>query len=624
MIKKILLFVLISLACLAGASAQVSVVAYTNTSVAELDQEITLTIEVTGAGDAGMPSLPSMPNFSYYYNGFALDNVVADYNSTVVRQSKKIFTYTLIPRFTGKADIGPIRVRHLGKEYSTSPFFINIYRKGESPVNPNSAEPAYSTGRPPAPPAQPPALPKANTKPAAAPKPAAKPKEKKYDPIFIKAEVDKKSAYVGEQITLTIDFYNSLELLSAPIYTAPQISGMLQEHMEKDDGRPVPLGGKMYANAHMTTALFGALPGKGSVGKAAVNYEALRNIFDSQTFDQAIDALLTIGRSYRGSVSTDPITIEIKPLPSEGKGKDFYGAVGTKFSIQMTADRTELEAGEAATISLTIRGQGNLKTITEPALDIPDELRKYSVAGTSNTVPIKGKMQGSKTFRTVVVPMQSGDFVIGGIRFTYFDIDEKKYKTLTAPPVTLHVTPSKGGSGGVISFADGIPSGSGIQNVSRDINYIKEETVYKDNVLLRINRLGYFNIIPVLVAFAVLCIAAFSRSRAAVKGAFKNAYAGVKKAETTDGIAFAVAKYIYVKTGLSSSSMRKSEIRKSLEDKRGVSYETSKALEALWKDLDMCSFAPAEFQSRNITDFKAKALNVINNLEKELKQHEDK
>ncbi|MFN7332161.1 MAG: BatD family protein, partial [Flavobacterium sp.] len=53
-------------------------------------------------------------------------------------------------------------------------------------------------------------------------------------------------------------------------------------------------------------------------------------------------------------------------------------------------------------------------------------------------------MTGSIADRYTVVPQAKGTYVLKDLRFSYFDLRSKQYRTLTSPPITVTVTDGPG------------------------------------------------------------------------------------------------------------------------------------------------------------------------------------
>ena len=67
------------------------------------------------------------------------------------------------------------------------------------------------------------------------------------------------------------------------------------------------------------------------------------------------------------TVKSDPVTIEVMPLPETDK--PFSGIVG-HFTIKSTLDKSSVKANDAVNLNVTVSGDGELKLIRFHSLQI--------------------------------------------------------------------------------------------------------------------------------------------------------------------------------------------------------------------------------------------------------------
>jgi hypothetical protein len=133
-----ILFAVILLTLNAGAFGQVSIIASVDKNIVEVDEPVMLRVTVGGPADTLKPEMPSMPSFNVYDYGFQTSVVTTPGGSL----ANLTYTFKLIPRFAGNAEIGPIKVSYGGAEFSTDPISISVYRKGEKQgANPAAVKP---------------------------------------------------------------------------------------------------------------------------------------------------------------------------------------------------------------------------------------------------------------------------------------------------------------------------------------------------------------------------------------------------------------------------------------------------------------------------------------------------
>ena len=171
-------------------------------------EQITLTVSVSGdVKSIPQPDLPVLDEFSVY--------------------SAVTFNYVLVPRKAGKLTIGPASIKLDGKIHQTSPIQIAVAGEGEAP---SSAAPSEEE------------------------KTATKPQLSGKD-IFMETVVDKRKAYVNEQIVLTLRFYQGIRLFDNPGYTPPSLTGFWAEELPPKKQYHKVVNGKQYLVQEIKTAL---------------------------------------------------------------------------------------------------------------------------------------------------------------------------------------------------------------------------------------------------------------------------------------------------------------------------------------------------------------------------------
>jgi hypothetical protein len=136
-----------------------------------------------------------------------------------------------------------------------------------------------------------------------------------------------------------------------------------------------------------------------------------RSIFDDFFNDP-------FGRTVKKTVSSRPLKINVKPLPKTGRPADFEGVVG-RYSISLKADKTELKANEAVSVQLSIKGDGNVKLLKPPKIDLPADMEIYDPKEKTNITRDNNKISGSKVVEYVLVPRFKGEYTIEPDPFSY-------------------------------------------------------------------------------------------------------------------------------------------------------------------------------------------------------------
>jgi len=436
-VRGLLLLLAALAAASAPAAAAVTVSAELSRDKVSLGEQLTLS--VTLAGDqASLPSprMPAIDAFSVYDAGRSQS--LSFVNGRVT--SNVVFTYALTPRSVGKFKIPPITAD--GVETPTPPLDVEVLPAGASAAAP---PPPGAPGRPGAP----------------APSRAGRSSD-----LFISASLDKPRAYVNQQVTLTIRFYNGVQLIGDLRYDAPALTGFLTEELPPVRTGMTVIDGRRYQYSEIKIALFPIQAGRLKIGSAAIHCQVAR--MDGSNLQDFFDRFMAMSAPEPVTVNSDPLTLQVDPLPP-GKPDGFTGVVG-RLTARVSADRTEVKAGEAVTLSATVSGTGNLKSVPEPQKPDLPALRFFETAASAVMDKTGDRVGGSKTFRTVVVPRVSGRVRVPPFTFSYFDPETKAYARAQTAPVDLNVAP---GAPGAASASAPPPSAPGLTAIGDDIRYLK-------------------------------------------------------------------------------------------------------------------------------------------------------
>jgi hypothetical protein len=133
-----------------------------------------------------------------------------------------------------------------------------------------------------------------------------------------------------------------------------------------------------------------------------------------------------------------PRRLEVRPLPQVGRSASFAGAIGKGFSLDVAADRTVVKVGDPITLTLKLRGEGNLESAGLPPLSAEGGL-----SPTQFRLPdgdATGRLEnGEKSFVRVVRVLDPAVREIPAIAYTWFDLETGTYQTTRSRPIALAV-----------------------------------------------------------------------------------------------------------------------------------------------------------------------------------------
>jgi hypothetical protein len=170
------------------------------------------------------------------------------------------------------------------------------------------------------------------------------------------------------------------------------------------------------------------------------------------------------GRAVRVQrLKSEPVTIEVTPLPAAGRPASFDPASVGRFSVQARLDRDRVSVGEAVTLTLTIGGQGNLRKLQPPKLPPLGGWKTYEPKvdvklDTSNGV------SGTKTVEYLLLPERPGTTIIPAFELPFFDPAARAYATEMSAPLRVEVVGEAAGAKPGAPHAAGGPV-AGVENV---------------------------------------------------------------------------------------------------------------------------------------------------------------
>jgi hypothetical protein len=141
-------------------------------------------------------------------------------------------------------------------------------------------------------------------------------------------------------------------------------------------------------------------------------------------------------------VASKSLQLTVRPLPQEEKPPDFSGLVG-EFEMSSTLEPGELKTGESATLTVTIKGQGNVNRIPDLKISQPDHIKVYADKPILDSEQDSTGLKGTKTMKWALVPEIEGRLEIPSVSISYFDTKSQRYKTLQSPNYFLAVLPGK-------------------------------------------------------------------------------------------------------------------------------------------------------------------------------------
>ena len=566
-----------------------------------LDEHLVLTVSVSGSDIGGIPEpmLPELEDFQMIGTNRSSSSQYTLVNGKMTSSKTIDHLYTLRPKKTGRLTIGSARLDFRGTSYRSEPIQIEVVKGSAAPPS----TPRAQTQTPPAP---------------------AVPEELTTDDLFVRVELDRKTVYIGEQVTATYALYNRTNLVNVQYEQVPAFTGFWTEELfnaERLNFQQQVIGGKRYQVAVLKKmALFPTTSGE-------IEVEPLQLVCDLRQAGR--DLFDFFGRTRRVRITTQPAGITVKPLPAEGRPADFSGAVG-QYTLTARVDRTQAAAGEPVELTVEIAGTGNLKTLPPPRLPALDDFKLFDPEIGESISRASGRIEGRKTYTYVLIPKEEGSSLIGPITLPFFDPVKTSYQHARSAPITIQVLPGEEET----YFPGAGLSQSEIRILGKDIRYIKPvpgDLRHQGKPLYSHLSFQIIQVFPLLAVLAVILARRrrdrlsadipYARRRRAVKAAGKHLkeverFIGESSSADFCGALYkGLCHYLADKLNLTAAGLTSQDLKKELS-RRNIEKDLIRQVIDAMSACDLARFAPGDERKEDRRRMLSQVKELIFSLEK--------
>lgn len=459
--------------------------------------------------------------------------------------------------------------------------------------------------------------------------------------LFFRVTSSKKSIYVGEPVVLTYKLYTKVPVSQISVSRMPSYGGFwMREVADNNSLRQSSevVNGIEYTTAEVKKVVL--IPQKaGKLTVEPMGLECLAQIItqrNTQRSNDPFDVFFNdpfFSRSYTNvqkNVETPTIHFDVKSLPEDGKPSSFMGAVGN-YNFSASIDRNELSTNEAATLTLTVSGSGNIELLNLPAPVFPPDFEVYDPKITSNVDANSQGMNGTKKAEYLIIPRRAGSFNIPPVEFSFFNPSKGTYVTLSGPQMDLQVAKGSGSGsdeGGVYTSSQ-----ESIKYLGSDIRHIMTGSpkLKKTNSSFFAST-GYFVILLALLLLFVLAMVLLRKRRQfkqdtvlvrnkqatrVAKGRLKNALKFLKAGDQNhfyEEMSQALWGYISDKLGIERSVLSMATVKEAMINK-GIGEELSNQFVDTLNTCEFARFAPGDAASK-MQELYDRGLDVIMKVEK--------
>ncbi|MFZ4520769.1 MAG: BatD family protein [Bacteroidales bacterium] len=303
--------------------------------------------------------------------------------------------------------------------------------------------------------------------------------------VYVKAFSSNSSPLQGEGIVVTYKIFTKVPIAQINISKLSSFSGFWSQNLMKENDKlqqsTQVIDGEQYIVADIRKiALFPLKSGRLVIDPLELACVAqVRRQTKTKTGDPFFDDFFNDSFFNSGvanvekNLKSNPIVVNVQPLPEAGKPADFSGAVGS-FTFHSEVDKTRLKTNEAVTLKCTVSGRGNIQLIDRMNVTFPPDFESYDPKITSDIQTTAAGISGNQVFEYLLIPRKPGKFSIKPITFSYFDLEKRRFITLTSPEFSLDVEKGSGEAGNVQTYSGA--NKEEIKYIGSDIRHIRDNS----------------------------------------------------------------------------------------------------------------------------------------------------
>ena len=268
------------------------------------------------------------------------------------------------------------------------------------------------------------------------------------EPLFVTASVDNDRPYIGQQVIYISKIYQRSDFPHSLHYEPPGFAGFWNVQATEQDEYSETIDSREYRVIDLRTLLFPSVV---------------------ETIEIEPGTLTVSPSPSEGPIVVEsvPVLVEVRPTPKVAP-VGFTGAVG-KFDISAVVDTTTPQMNEPIHLAVNIQGTGNIDALPAPSWPEFIGWRMIQSPAVASSEVIDGKLVGSRTYESVLVPETAGELTVPEISYAYYDPDLEEYHQTTTSPIVVSVAEVEG----VPSLPPSSVGGAGDERASPDAKRLR-------------------------------------------------------------------------------------------------------------------------------------------------------
>lgn len=248
-------------------------------------------------------------------------------------------------------------------------------------------------------------------------------------PVYTETEVDKQTAYIQEQIILTVRLVTSVQLQDFS-YSELEIPDVLTQKVAETQFQKV-INGRNHLVVEIKFALFPQQAGKLDIPALRMGAYEISNFSQFGGFPSRGKRLLRL---------TEEQTINILPKPVNISVNQWMPSSNLEINDNWSDNSGNLKVGEPITRTITISARGLTAAQIQPLPELQsDNFKLYPDQPKLDDQTDNNGVLGQRTETFAIVPSKPGTMVIPALQIQWWDTVNKRLHTSTLPSRTFNV-----------------------------------------------------------------------------------------------------------------------------------------------------------------------------------------
>lgn len=252
--------------------------------------------------------------------------------------------------------------------------------------------------------------------------------------IFLDVKAEPNNPYVQSQVLYTVRLFRRVDIAQAEL-SEPELADAVIEKLGEDSNFNTVDNGVSYIVTERKYAIFPQKSGVMNIKPLSLTAQVI--VASQPDFGDFFGSRMT--KTKR--VLSKEVVLDVKPAPSDFKGKDWLAAEKLELSEEWSGDNQQMKIGEPLTRTLTLRGTGTtvgqLPELNPVKTDA--NLKAYPDQPVLNEEKQANGVTATRQEKIALIPSTPGKHVLPSIEIPWFNTRTHKMEIARIPERAINV-----------------------------------------------------------------------------------------------------------------------------------------------------------------------------------------